>query len=301
MHNYICITISILLIFSCVSSGKVCADEMYYPVGTNPITSAPPFAGETFYPEGPPATQKYGVNFWKYNDESGALDLNLTFLKKDKLYISPPVVSPDFNNIMYTEVYYFAGENEVVSRCFYIPVVLPEPSPEKPDITIDDYYNSYNVRCSDQNRYEVLSVNTKIPTNNIFRTLTIVDWAYDSDRVLIKEHIGQMGQGIVGTIIWVYEVKEDKIYRIDTIRRAVINFWLKKENLDLTRYVWDIDVLGWEVNSKNRFVVNAYLYPTRNKRKFLGCWSIDINANLSQLLSTDNENWKVDRNGLIPF
>ena len=109
-----------------------------------------------------------------------------------------------------------------------------------------------------------------------------------------------MAKGIIGTIIWIYEVQEDKLYRVDSVRKAVINYWLKKENIDLNKHIWDIDILGWEQDSNTRFVVNAYLYPRKNVKKFLGCWSVDINGTVSELLSLDNENWDVGSYGLIP-
>ncbi|MEW5820461.1 MAG: hypothetical protein AB1782_09755 [Cyanobacteriota bacterium] len=291
------IVLNIMLFLLCKA---LLADEIYYPIGTNPISTTNPFAGETIYPEGEPFAKKYGINFWLYNDTSGLLDLNLGLLRKSRMYTSPPVVSPNFDNIVYTEVYYYADVNEVVSKSFYVPVVLPQPTDENPEISIEDYYKSYSLRSDDLVRYEIMSVTSKIFRYDIFKTLTVVDWAWDSNRVLIKEHIGRMRKGIAGTIPWVYDVHEDKLYRNDTVRKAIITHWKRTQNLDLNLYVWDIDIIGWEKDNNNRFVVSAYLYPEKLKKKFLGCWRVDINGNMTELLSLDNEHCDAGRYGLIP-
>lgn len=282
------------LSFSCVI-----AEELYYPKGGSAINNPQPFAGETLYPEGEPYTSRYGVNFYLYNDGSGKLNLNLGLVPAQKLQVSPPVVSPDFNHIVYTEVYNYGDANQFVSRCFYIPVVMPREQ-DGQQLTIEDYLSSYKVRASQQNSYEILSVGSSAFNRNIFRTLTIVDWSYDSSRALVKEHIGRMGKGINGTVIWVYDVEHDSVFRNDTVRKAIVNYWMANKSLDLNQYVWDIEVLGWEKDSNNNFIVNAYLYPVKGKHKFLGCWKCDIRGNTTQILSLDDENYEIGRYGLIP-
>lgn len=294
------IVLLITVLFQGTYITNVLGDESYYPTNSSPLNSVPPFSGETVYPEGPFFVEHNGVKFWLYNDGSGKLDLNLGPLLKQKMITSPPVVSPDFNHIVYTEVYDYAIGNQVVSKCFYLPVVMPKTHDDGSPITTEEYLNSYRIRSEQQNNYEVLTVGTPSFDKDTFRTLTIVDWDYDSTKVIIKEHIGRMNRGILGTIVWIYDVVNDKMFRVDTIREAIINHWLTKENLDLNQYVWDIDVLGWEKYSNNRFVVNAYAYPAKGKSIFLGCWSMDFNGKMAQLLSVDNEEWDVARNALIP-
>lgn len=78
----------------------------------------------------------------------------------------------------------------------------------------------------------------------MFRTLTVVDWSYDSNRILFKEHIGRTFGSLYATIPWVYDVREDKTYRLDIIRKAIIDYWYNTKELDLNQYVWDLDILG---------------------------------------------------------
>lgn len=294
------IIVSLLFFFILIAAkNTVYADEIYYPIGSSPLTEVHPFAGETFYPEGPPFTTFKGMNFWLYNDASGKLEMNLQKLLNDNMYVSPPVISPDFNHIVYTEVYYYPSINQVTSRCFYIPVNLPKENPDGTPVTLKEYLKSYSARSDQHNRYDILSVGTSTYDRDVFRSLTIVDWDYTSTRVLIKEKIGRMRQGVIGSIIWFYDIIDDKIVRLDTIREAIINYWLNNKDLDLNQYSWDIEVLGWEMNSDTRFIVNAYAYPAKGKKIFLGCWSMDIKSQLAKLLSLDNENWEVARNGLI--
>lgn len=300
MINYSLRYLILCLIYLIITSFNVIlADEMYYPVGTNPLRTTAPFAGQTIYPMADPVLNQYGIDFYPYNDGSGRVNLNLSLIPINKVYYSSPVVSPDLNNIIYTQVEYYPNNDEVVSNCYYVPVILPEANDEE-EIKQEDYFKSYQVRASDQVRYKILSVGSNLTQRNLFKTLTVVDWSYDSNRAIIKEHIGQMRRGIVGSIVWVYDVREDKLYRIDTVRRAIINYWKQKKNLDLNKYIWDIRVLGWEIDSNNRFVVNAYMFPTKQKKIFLGCWSINVQANLTQLLSLDDENWNIGRYGLLP-
>lgn len=290
-----------LSVLMCIFSfGKTYSDVLYYKRGSSPLDSGTPFAGETNYPEGKPFITHDGIKFWLYNDASGELDLNLTLVPKDKMITSPPVVSPDFNHILYTEVYNYGDANEVVSKCFYIPVIMPKPNDDGSKITLEDYLGSYNIRKSEQNRYEILSVGTSTFSRNAFRTLTIVDWSYNSKRAIIKEHVGRMSKGLLGTIIWIYDVEDDRIFRVDTVRKAIVNYWMETKALDLNLHVWDIEILGWEEHNQSRFVVNAYFYPSKDKKVFLGCWSADVRQNLTTLLSLEDEDWLVGRYGLIP-
>jgi len=294
----------IILIIICLTFitglNTVFAGEIYYPIGSSPLADEPPFSGETFYPEGDPVVVRDGVEFWYYNDGSGKLNLNLTLLSGQYMVTSPPVVSPDFNHIVYTEVYRYPDANQVVSKCYYIPVVLPKTHDDGTSISMREYLESYKVRHDQQVRYEVLTVGTSGFYRNVFRSLTIVDWDYTATRVLIKEHVGKMSKGLFGTIIWVYDVEYDKVFRVDTVRKAIVDYWMTEKDLDLTNYIWDIEILGWEEYSNNRFIVNAYLYPSKGVKKFLGAWKADIRGNTTTLLSLDQEEWSVARNGLIP-
>jgi hypothetical protein len=294
------IYIVIFFILWLLSNLPLYADEVYYPQGSTPLGDIHPFAGETVYPQGQPDIIKDGLPFWYYNDGTGKLDLNLRLLPEQNMVTSPTVVSPDFNHLMYTEIYIFPDTYTAVSKLYYTPIVLPKASDDGKPVTMEDILGSYQVRHEQQNRYEVLSVGTSNFRRNSFRTLTIVDWSYDSSRVLVKEHVGRMREGIFGTVVWIYDVDTDRVLRVDTVRKAIIDHWIASAGLDLNKHIWDIRILGWDKYSNNRFIVAAYLYPTKETSKFLGTWRADIRGNIVTLLSLDEENWPVDINGLIP-
>lgn len=274
----------------------VMADEIYYPPDVNPLNRYNPIAGETDYRNRPVFTKHNGIDFYLYNDGSGDIELNLELLERQYTFTSIPVVSPNFNNIIYTQTFYYDSANQVVSKAFYAPVIPPKnliPSKE-------DFLNSYKLKAINNYRHQILSVESENLEKNLFRTLTMVDWSYDSSKAIIKERIGIKDNGIYSTNIWIYDVLEDKIIMIDSIKKAIIYYWLKEKSLDLNQYCWDIKVLGWEKDSKNKIFVNAFLYPAKNKSTFLGCWSIYVDTNIVKLVSLDQQDLDIERAGLIP-
>lgn len=297
--KYLILIISLSIIAFVILLNSTFADETFYPIDSTPFTKKQVFAGETIYPEGNPFFERYGIKFYLYNDGSGKLDLNLAPLGTQKTVMSPPVISPNLNNILYTEIYNYPN-SQITSRCYYIPASLPKLKDDGSEITPADYLNSYNIRSIQSYRSEIISVGTNKLEDSGFRSLTVVDWSYDSTRAIIKEHVGRTYEGLAGTIPWVYDINADKAYRLEEIRKAIINYWFTEKALDLNQYSWDIDVLGWVKDSNSLFVVNAYLYPAKGQHKFLGCWSMDINQNMAQLLSLDDQNWPVGKYGLLP-
>jgi len=291
--------ILIFVLFN-ISNLSVFADEIMYPPNTDPLIRSNPIAGETYYDQRPVYKKHNGINFFLYNDASGELDLNLDLLQGQHTFTSIPVVSPNFNNIIYTQVFYYPTVDQVVSKAFFAPVVMPDTSNENKPPSKEDFLNSYKFKTLNNYRHEILSTESEEFERNIFRTLTVVDWSYDSNLAIIKERIGAIGKGITGTSIWVYNVAEDKIYLIDTIRKGIINYWLTEKSLDLTRYFWDIKILGWEKDSKNRIIVNAYMYPNKNQSTFLGCWNVNIATGAVKLISLEPQEQEIERSGLIP-
>lgn len=278
----------------------VIADEFYYPPDLNPLNRYNPIAGETDYKNRPVFTKYNGIDFYLYNDGSGDVELNLELIERQYTFTSIPVVSPDFNNIIYTQSFYYDGANQVVSKAFYVPVVLPKVTDDDQFPPKGEFLNSYKLKTLNNYRHQILSTESENLEKNLFRTLTMVDWSYDSSKAIIKEHIGIKDKGIQATNIWVYNVLEDKTFMIDSIRKAIINYWLKDQSLDLTQYFWDIKILGWEKDSKSKIFVNAFLYPKKNMNKFLGCWSINIDTNTVKLVSLEQQDQDIERAGLIP-
>lgn len=300
---YICksiVKLLFVLLFMLMSQFvQVSADEVYYQPGAKPFDVHTHFAGESTYPNTEPITELNGVKFALYNDGTGLLDLDLGTVKVYRTFTSEPVISPDFKNLFYTEVYNYAQKNQVYSKCFYVPVIPPYPHEDGSPITTAETMASFDLRSKNLARYEILSIGTADHARYKFNSLTIVDWSYDSNRILIKEKVGAAFNRIYATEVWFYELNTKRLERLDIVRKAIVNYWLQNQDLDLNTKIWDIQILGWEKDSNNRFVVNAYLFLSKTQKKFLGCWSIDIDQQLAQLLSLDNEQWPVGEYGLM--
>lgn len=284
-----------MVLWLSTASKVLFAKEIFYPQNAPPRSEkVHPFAGETKYPEGEPIITHEGKKFRYYNDGSGLIDINLTLLPKHRGVTSPPVVSPNFDHVVYTGVYSYPYANNVSSKAFYMPARQDSPSGE-------GFVKVYTPRVDQLNNYEILSVGNFNTDKNLFRSLTVVDWSYDSNKVLLKEKVGVMDQGIIKSNIWVYTLDQDNSYRIDAIRKAIISYWLREKKLDLNRKTWDIEIKGWEKGSNEIIIVNAYIYKSRVEKEFLGCWSINTTSQIARLISLDDQAYPVGKYGLIPI
>lgn len=131
------------------------------------------------------------------------------------------------------------------------------------------------------------------------RTLTVVDWSQNGEKLLLKEKIAKDGDGTWQTNIWVYDFKTGNTKKLNEVRQAIEYYWNKNQQIDLHYHRFDIYPLGWDAKHPDRVLLYAYGYnkTTGTSPKFLGTWSIDYKGEQSQLISVLHTGYIVQANG----
>ncbi|EKE03663.1 MAG: hypothetical protein ACD_20C00172G0016 [uncultured bacterium] len=239
------------------------------------------------------------LKFEYYNLFPGGQELNLFGIEKKREIVGPGIISPDMEKVAYSEVYFYPQNNQFSSKIFYV-TAGPLDVLDNLSVTLSpsELANIFAVKKVDNSGKVIIKSGSDSFDSQIFRTLTIIDWSNDSKKLLVKETVGEHLRGIWATNLWVYDFDVKKARKLDEIRKAVTYYWKTKYHLRLYDYRWDIIPLGWDTTNPEMIVVNAYGY-NRGKKEFLGCWGIDFRGRRSQLLSLDDENWPVEKNGLV--
>lgn len=229
------------------------------------------------------------IDFDYYNKFPGTQIIDLSKLLDKKQSTSIGVISPDKSKIAFTQVYFYPQILQTSSRAFYIDLSSANGKLTKNILRIDDPQNP---------PISILESNYNDINEQVFRTLSIVDWSQDSKKLLLKEKIGENFEGFWSTNMWVYDFSTNKAYNLKALGKAVLYFWRIKYNIDLRNYRWDIIPLGWSINNSNQIIANIYGY-SNDEKKFIGCWAIDYKGTTPKLLSLYNENMAVGKYGLI--
>lgn len=156
-----------------------------------------------------------------------------------------------------------------------------------------------NVNIKDKIKTPILSTGLYETDYGVQRTLTVVDWSEDSNKILLKEKIAQEKSGLWQTNIWVYDVTTKEAIKLDAIRQAIEYYWNKDRIVDLYYYHFDIYPLGWDAQRPDKILLYAFGYSKKsgNSPKFLGTWSIDSKNEKSQLISILKTGFIVQANG----
>lgn len=234
-----------------------------------------------------------------YNTVPGKQELNLFNIEIARQINSTGILCPDGSKAAYSEVYYYPENMQTSSKIFYFFTKL----------NIDKDNAEFNLSKSDAERiinpkspinrpFKILESGVNTLNDQLFNTLTIVDWSYDGNKLLVKEKVGEHYRGIISTNLWVYDFNLKTSKRLDQIRKTVVYYWKTLHKLALNDYRWDIEPLGWDINYPDRIIVNAYGY-NYDEKHFLGCWAVDYSTGRTRLLSLENENWPVGKYGKI--
>ena len=151
----------------------------------------------------------------------------------------------------------------------------------------------------DKIKESVLSTGLYDTDYGVQRTLTIVDWSEDSNKILIKEKIAQEKDGLWQTNIWVYDHSAKEVKKLDEVRQAVEYYWNKDRIVDLHYYRFDLYPLGWDAQRPDKILLYVYGYNKQSGQspKFLGTWSIDSKGEKSQLISVQKTGYIIQANG----
>ncbi len=208
-----------------------------------------------------------------YNYPAGSRELNLFALRDYRQYNINAVASPDFNNLVYSEVYFYPDPRVTACALYIVPLnsdisqkeaILSVSTKDKlPEPLIEtDYRKLYPMK---------------------FNTYTPVDWNSNSDKILFKEKIGENYDKIYMTKLYLYDLSTEALYDLNIVRTEIINHWAAK-GVFLVDYKWDIVPLGF-IGKTDKIAVKAFGYY-KDERKFLGIWGVDSKGQKPYLLST---------------
>ena len=223
----------------------------------------------------------------KYNSPPGSRELNLFGLNKVGQCNLNAVASPDFQYIVYSEVYFNPKERQTASAVYLIETSMG----------VDKVKALLTLSTKDKKPTPIIETrfNKLIPYK--FNTFTIVDWNKSSDKVLIKEYIGENYSAIYGVKLYIYDFSSEKLVSLNKLRNDVINYYLKSKNLYLEDYNWRIVPLGFNSGSENKILAEIYTYRNQSP-VFLGLWSVTTDGNSTELISLEKKDVKVSSNGV---
>lgn len=223
-----------------------------------------------------------------YNNPPGSPELHIPLrFKFDRQVNCQGIVSPNKDIMVYPVVYYYANNQCTAGDLFIIPL---------------DEKLLYVERVKGANVVKristpILSTPKDISEKFIFRTMTPIDFSPDGTKLIAKEKIGNVNDGIWKTNLWVYDFTTAQAKHLSEIRDAIIFYWKNKENFNLDDKRWDIEPLGFDAENPDRIIVSAYGY-TGTTPKFLGNWSIDCNGEQSRLISLFTAKANISLSGL---
>ena len=239
-----------------------------------------------------PSNMKYVPNptykVVKYNNPPGSPELSLT----KNFYITKQqnaqgIVSPDYTKLVYPAIYYSPDSASTSAEIFEIPL----------DTSMTELERIKHAHTQNRIDRPLISTSKTIDNFQTFRTLTPIDFNSDGTLLLVKEKIGNSGDGIWQTNIWIYDFENKQAHELSEIRDAIVHSWTTYHNVPLIDKRWDIVPLGFSSENPNSVVCTAYAY-TGKAPVFLGVWSIDVNGEQSQLISMDTaSSINVSQNG----
>ncbi len=211
----------------------------------------------------------------EYNYPAGSRELNIFGLQNMGQYNLNSVVAPDYNYLVYSEVYFYPDPRITASALYLIPLetglskreailsVSTKDKIQKPLIETD-YSNLYPFK---------------------FNTYTTIDWNKSSNKILFKEKLGQNYDQLYLTKLYLFDMTSEKLYDLNILRSKIIEYWAKQK-IFLVDYKWDIAPLGFLANDESKIVSYAYGYY-KNERKFLGTWLVNDKGTNAYLYSLD--------------
>lgn len=213
----------------------------------------------------------------EYNYPSGTRELNLFGLSNIGQYNLNAVAAPDFENLVYSEVYFYPDPRITASAIYLIPL---EANLSKKEAIL-------SVSTKDKLQLPIAETNYSQLRPFKFNTFTPVDWNKNSDKILFKEKLGMNYDQIYLTKLFLYDMSTEKLYDLNLLRTKIIEYW-EKRNLYLPDYRWDIFPLGFLKEDETKIVSHAYGYNGK-ERKFLGVWIVDYTGDNVLFYSLEKE------------
>lgn len=234
--------------------------------------------------------EQENFEFQKYNEPQGSQELDFFGIYGKRQINSDGVVSPDFSRMIYSEVHFYPSLFQLSTELFLIPL----PSAETP---VERVMHS---KTSDKKAIKFYRAGMDAVEPQFFKTMTVVDWSSDSKKILAKERIAENLRCFLETRVWVYDFDTQKTYYIENLRKNIENYWLKND-LDLTKYKWDLTPMGWYEpmgRPSRQILVNAYGYKPDKTKVFLGTWIADYETGDVEYVKRPSR-YKASQNGMV--
>jgi len=223
----------------------------------------------------------------RYNDPPGTPELRISGkFKFNRQENGAAITSPDRSFMVYPVVYYYASNQCTAGDLFVIPL----------DKTLPDVDRILRASIIKRITVPILSTDKNIDEKFTFRTMTPIDFSPDSTKLIAKEKVGYVFDGIWQTNLWVYDFTTMQSKKIVEVRDAIRYYWKNTKGTVLDDNRWDIYPLGFDSTDPSRIIVNAYGY-TGGVPKFLGTWSVDCNGERTLLVSLFNPEAEISING----
>ena len=234
-------------------------------------------------------------------------ELDLWNLEGKKFVRSPAVVSPDQSQMAYSEVMFMPKNRQTYAKLYIVPVAPLQnqtpalPSEGEPPSQLPSPYelqSRYDPNKTLQQRQLVLGVGHDKTLDYDFRTLTIVDWSANGQRLLFKQKSGKLHVGLRTSDLLVYDPQRGAVTIYPEIKRIVENYWATQGNYShIENIAWDIYPMGWEEGSDSAVLFKAWAFD-HNEKKFLGLWRYDVNAERANLVTLTDQFIPVAANGM---
>ena len=225
----------------------------------------------------------------RYNDPPGSPELYIDRKRAryDRQDILPGLIAPDTSIMLVPVVSYYAKTHSTDGDVYVLPLRKGMPDVEK----------VIKANFAARNSVPIFSTDRTLIEWGLFKTITPVDFSVDLSKVVAKEKIGSVEDGIWQTNILVYDFTTKKQYRLTEVREAVRYYWRTTKDLDVKDVRWDVYPLGFDANNQDRIIVAAYAY-TGNPPRSLGTWSVDYRGGQVRMESLTDENVNVSVIGL---
>ncbi|MCD8024304.1 MAG: hypothetical protein LUE64_02085 [Candidatus Gastranaerophilales bacterium] len=145
----------------------------------------------------PPADRP--LQIIRYNVKAGSRELDLTHLNETKNVRSIFVADPDFENAVYSEVYYYPQTGQTASTLYLIEL----------DRHLGKKERLADVSIFEHTRYPLISTALPYLREGFFSTLTLVDFSSDGKKILVKEKRGSNKWGLYETYAWLYFITDE--------------------------------------------------------------------------------------------
>lgn len=223
----------------------------------------------------------------KYNNPPGSPELKIgRKLGYDREFISPGIVSPNKDILVYPVTNYY-GASDCVTGDLYV-IKLEKSKPEVQRVL--------DANIIKREKTPILSTSKDLSEKSIFRSLTPVDFSPDGTLLLVKEKIGNKYDGIWQTNVWVYNFRTQEKILLSEIQETIKYYWRNYYGLYLDEKRWDVYPLGFSAKHPDIIIITAYGY-TGGIPKFLGTWSVDYKGEYTELVSLSDAKTQISING----